>query len=82
MKLSSGKLQFWELKKPPADAGTFCPSPILLFFIPSCCKCLPVWSLEPDFLHAVKGKFRKNLRTELSGKTAGDFTAWGGKPRT
>jgi hypothetical protein len=24
MKLSSGKLQFWECNEPPVDAGTFC----------------------------------------------------------
>jgi hypothetical protein len=38
MKLSSGKLQFWECKKPPVDAGTFCSPPILVFYI------LPCWS--------------------------------------
>jgi hypothetical protein len=36
-------------------------------------------SLEQDLLRAVTGKFCKNLRTEMSGKTAGDFTAWGGE---
>jgi hypothetical protein len=34
MKLSSGKLQFWEWKKTPVGAATFCPSPILVFYIP------------------------------------------------
>jgi hypothetical protein len=33
MKFSSGKLQFWERKKPPVGAGTFCPSPILVLDI-------------------------------------------------
>jgi hypothetical protein len=42
MKLSSGKLQIWEQKKPPVGAATFCPSPILVFDIPPCRKCLPV----------------------------------------
>jgi hypothetical protein len=41
MKLSSGKFQFWECKKPPVDAGTFYSSPILVFFIPTCRKHLP-----------------------------------------
>jgi hypothetical protein len=41
MKLSSGKLKFWEWKKSPVDAGTFCASPILVFYIPTCWKCLP-----------------------------------------
>ncbi len=38
---SSGKFQFWECKKPPVDAGTFCSSPILVFDIPPCRKYLP-----------------------------------------
>jgi len=38
MKLSSGKLQIWEQKKPPVGAGTFCTSPILVFAIPPCRK--------------------------------------------
>jgi hypothetical protein len=33
MKLSSGKLQFGEWKTPAVDAGTFCTSLILVFFI-------------------------------------------------
>jgi hypothetical protein len=34
MKLSSGKLQFWEwMGKDPVGAGTFCPSPILVYYI-------------------------------------------------
>jgi hypothetical protein len=41
MKLSSGKLQFWECKKPLFDAGTFYSSPILVFYIPPCRKLLP-----------------------------------------
>jgi hypothetical protein len=41
MKPSSGKFQFWECKKPPVDAGTFCSSPILVFDIPPCRKYLP-----------------------------------------
>jgi hypothetical protein len=39
MKLSFGKL-FWKGKKPPVGAGTFCPSPILAFYIPPCQKYL------------------------------------------
>jgi len=64
-------------KKPLAGAGTLCPSPILLFYIPPSCN--DFRSLEQDLLRAVTGKFCKNLRTEMSGKTAGDFTAWGGE---
>jgi hypothetical protein len=41
MKLSSGKLQFWEGKKTPFGAGKFFPSPILVFYIPPCRKYLP-----------------------------------------
>jgi hypothetical protein len=41
MKLSSGKLQIREWKKPSVGAGTFCTSPILVFDIPPCRKCLP-----------------------------------------
>jgi hypothetical protein len=41
MKPSSGKLQFWECKKPSVDAGTFCSSPLLVFYIPPRRKCLP-----------------------------------------
>jgi hypothetical protein len=32
MKLSSGKLQFWECKKPFVDAETFYSSPIYWYF--------------------------------------------------
>jgi hypothetical protein len=48
MKLSSGKLQFWGCKKPPFDSGTFCPSPILLFYILPCWKYLPVSGARPS----------------------------------
>jgi hypothetical protein len=48
MKLSSGKLQFWGCKKPPVDSGTFCPSPILLFYILTCWKYLPVSGARPS----------------------------------
>jgi len=47
MKLSSGKLQFWERKKTPVGAGTFCPPPILVFYIPPCRKCLPASEAGP-----------------------------------
>jgi hypothetical protein len=40
MKLSFGKL-FWKGKKPPVGARTFCPSPVLAFYIPPCRKYLP-----------------------------------------
>jgi hypothetical protein len=48
MNLSSGKLQFWECKKSPVGAGTFCPSPILAFYIPPCRKCLPASGPVPS----------------------------------
>jgi hypothetical protein len=41
MKLPFGKLQIWEKKKPSVGAGTFCTSPILVFDVPPCRKCLP-----------------------------------------
>jgi hypothetical protein len=40
MKLSFGKL-FWKGKKRSVGAGTFCPSPVLAFYIPPCKKYLP-----------------------------------------
>jgi hypothetical protein len=43
MKLLSRKLQFWEWKKPPVGAGTFYPSPMLVFYIPPCWKRLRAW---------------------------------------
>jgi hypothetical protein len=48
MKLSSGKLQFWECKKNPVGAGTFCPSAILAFYVPPCRKCLPASGARPS----------------------------------
>jgi hypothetical protein len=30
-------------EKPPVGAGTFFPSPTLVFYIPPCRKCLPAW---------------------------------------
>jgi hypothetical protein len=66
MKPSSGKFQFWECKKPPVDAGTFCSSPILVFDIPPCRKYLPA------FCCADAGIFRKSLKIKMTGKTAGD----------
>ncbi len=48
MKLSSGKLQFWECKKTPVGDGTFCPSPILAFYIPPCRKCFPASGAGPS----------------------------------
>jgi hypothetical protein len=41
MKLSSGKLQFWEWEKTPVGPGTVFPLPLLVFYIPPCRKCLP-----------------------------------------
>jgi hypothetical protein len=43
MKLSSGKVAVLEMDKPPVGAGTFCPSPMLAFYIPQCRKCLAAW---------------------------------------
>jgi hypothetical protein len=48
MKLSSGKLQFWEWKKTPVGAATFCPSPLLVFYIPPCRKCLSASGAGPS----------------------------------
>ncbi len=31
------------MRKDPVGAGTFCPLPILIFYIPPCWKCLPAW---------------------------------------
>ncbi len=30
-------------EKAPVGAGSFCPSPMLVFYIPPCRKCLPKW---------------------------------------
>jgi hypothetical protein len=48
MKPSSGKLQFWECKKTPVGAETFCPSPILSFYIPPYRKYLPASGAGPS----------------------------------
>jgi hypothetical protein len=48
MKLSSGKLRFWKCKKTPVGDGTFCPSPILAFYIPPCRKCLSASGAVPS----------------------------------
>ncbi len=37
------KIEVLGMKKPTVGAGTFCPSPILVFYIPPCQKCLPAW---------------------------------------
>jgi hypothetical protein len=52
MMLSSGKFQFLEWKKPPVGAGTFCPSPILVFYmyILQCRKCLPASGAGPSVM--------------------------------
>jgi hypothetical protein len=72
------KIAVLGMKKAPCWCRNILrPSPILLFYIPPCCKFLR--SLEQDLLRTVTGKFRKNLRIELLGKSAGDFTAWGGE---
>ncbi len=31
---------------PPVGAGTFCPSPMLVFYISLCRKCLPAWNVK------------------------------------
>jgi hypothetical protein len=36
------KVAVLGMVKPPVGAGTFCPSPILAFYIPPCWKYLPV----------------------------------------
>jgi hypothetical protein len=33
----------WKIAVVGMGAGTFCPSPILVFYIPSSWKCLPAW---------------------------------------
>ncbi len=35
------KIAVLGMGKDPVGAGTFCPSPILVFYIPPCWKCLP-----------------------------------------
>jgi hypothetical protein len=36
------------MKKPPVDAGTFCPLSVLVFYIPPCRKYLPVSGARPS----------------------------------
>jgi hypothetical protein len=46
-KANENEALLWKIavlrKKSPVGARTFCPSPILVFYIPSCWKCLPAW---------------------------------------
>jgi hypothetical protein len=76
MKLSSGKLQFWECKKLLVDDETFYSSPILGFYIPTCRKRLPC------FRRADAGKFRKSLKIKMAGKTAGNSPHGEGRAST
>ncbi len=37
------KVAVLGMEKPPVGVGTFCPSPMLAFYIPPCRKCPPAW---------------------------------------
>jgi hypothetical protein len=39
------KIAFLGMKKPTIGAGTFSPSPMLVFYITSFRKCIPAWRL-------------------------------------
>ncbi len=69
MKLTSGKLKFWEWIKPPVGAGTFCPAPILIFYIPPCWKCLPA-SGAGTFTSSEKGnRLKSSFTLDVFGKS-------------
>jgi hypothetical protein len=65
------------MKKPPVGAGTFCPLPILIFYILLCWKYLPVSGAGPSpwcYRKIPDEPQIKNVR-----KNCRRFTAWGGK---
>jgi hypothetical protein len=74
MKLSSGKLQMWEEKKPPVGAGTFFPLHILVFYIPPCWKYLPVSGARSS--PYCYRKIPKELQIKNVRKNCRRFTAW------
>jgi hypothetical protein len=80
MKLFSGKWQFWEEKKPPVGAETFCPSPLLAFYIPPCRKSILASEAGPSAVLFAR-RFRKSLKIKITGKTAGDSPHGEGKSR-
>jgi hypothetical protein len=68
MKLSSGKVQLWECKKPPVDTGTFCRSSILVFYVDSS---MPETSSRlriRTLCTADARRFRKSLKIKMTGK--------------
>jgi hypothetical protein len=77
MKLSSGKLQFWGCKKPPVGSGTFCPSPILLFYILPCWKYLPISGARPS--PCCCRKIPEEPQIKNVRKNCRRFTAWRGE---
>jgi hypothetical protein len=58
------------MKKPPVDAGTFCPMQEISSGL---------WSKR---FRTVTGNFRKSLKLKMLGKTAGDSPHREGKSRT
>jgi hypothetical protein len=64
-------LQFWEEKKPPVGAETFCPSPLLAFYIPPCRKSLLALEAGPSAV-LMQEEVRKSLKIIITGNTAGD----------
>jgi hypothetical protein len=72
MKLSSGKLQ-----KSPVGAGTFCPLPILVFYILPCCKYFPVPRARPSPWCYTKIPEEPQIKNVT--KNCRKFTAWGGE---
>jgi hypothetical protein len=65
------------MKKPPLGAGTFCPLPILIFYIDPCWEYLPVSGAGPSpccYRKIPQKPQIKNVR-----KNCRRFTAWRGE---
>jgi hypothetical protein len=65
------------MKKPPVGAGTFCPLSVLLFYILTCWKYLPVSGARPS--PCCYGKILEKSQIKNVMKNCRRFTAWGGK---
>jgi hypothetical protein len=67
-------------RSPPASAGTFCPSPILVFDILHAGNVFLLQ--EQDILPSNAGRFRKSIKIKITGKSAGDLPHGEGRSRT
>jgi hypothetical protein len=64
------------MKKTPVGAGTFCPSPTLVFYNPPCQK-MPYNLWRKTFSLLLTGNSVKASKQKMSGKTAGYFHRMG-----